>query len=359
MEVSLEVEQLADNATIQLGEESEATGYKYKLTRDGIDSTLMLYLNITDENVSSQTIAKLSLKYKGEVISTQTVNFNYIKWAEGTNPYTVRVNNQLCEKMSAETMDTITTLTVGGRISGKDIVFMRDSLSLKVLDLGQAKITESSALYFGDYTCETDIIGVRMFYGTELSTIILPSTAKKISNYALYQNTKLTKAVIGNEVTEIGSYAFSGCTALERITFPASIADIGRNAFKSCPIVCVICEGETPAKLGSKVFDGADLAAATLVVPNEAAIATYKAQKQWKDFGTIITYDQYLTAIAPVTEDAEVAVKDGKIIVSSDAEVTIYTFAGKQVAAGKAGEYALPAGNYIVKTGKKANKVRL
>ena len=359
VEVSLEVEQLADNATIQLGEESEATGYKYKLTRDGIDSTLMLYLNITDENVSSQTIAKLSLKYKGEVISTQTVNFNYIKWAEGTNPYTVRVNNQLCEKMSAETMDTITTLTVGGRISGKDIVFMRDSLSLKVLDLGQAKITESSALYFGDYTCETDIIGVRMFYGTELSTIILPSTAKKISNYALYQNTKLTKAVIGNEVTEIGSYAFSGCTALERITFPASIADIGRNAFKNCPIVCVICEGETPAKLGSKVFDGADLAAATLVVPNEAAIATYKAQKQWKDFGTIITYDQYLTAIAPVTEDAEVAVKDGKIIVSSDAEVTIYTFAGKQVAAGKAGEYALPAGNYIVKAGNKAIKVRL
>jgi hypothetical protein len=137
------------------------------------------------------------------------------------------------------------------------------------------------------------------------------------------------------------------------------VTELGRNAFKGCPIVCVICESETPASLGSKVFDGADLAAATLVVPNEAAIATYKAQKQWKDFGNIITYDQYLTAIAPVTEEAEVAVKDGKIIVSSDAEVTIYTFAGKQVAAGKAGEYALPAGNYIVKAGNKAIKVRL
>ena len=54
-----------------------------------------------------------------------------------------------------------------------------------------------------------------------------------------------------------------------------------------------------------------------------------------------------------------VIVMDGKIIVSSDAEVTIYTFAGKQVAAGKAGEYTLPAGNYIVKAGNKAIKVRL
>jgi hypothetical protein len=77
------------------------------------------------------------------------------------------------------------------------------------------------------------------------------------------------------------------------------------------------------------------------------------------DFGNIITYDQYLTAIVPVTEDIEVAVAEGKIIVSTDTEVAIYTFAGKQVATGKAGEYTLPAGNYIVKAGNKAIKVRL
>ncbi|MBQ4039267.1 MAG: hypothetical protein IJD05_07170, partial [Bacteroidaceae bacterium] len=62
---------------------------------------------------------------------------------------------------------------------------------------------------------------------------------------------------------------------------------------------------------------------------------------------------------APVTEEVEITVADGKIIVAEDAEVAIYTFAGKQVATGKAGEYALPAGNYIVKVGNKAIKVRL
>ena len=146
---------------------------------------------------------------------------------------------------------------------------------------------------------------------------------------------------------------------MERVTIPASVTEIGRNAFKGCPLVCVVCEGETPATLSSKVFDGADLANATLVVPNEAAVASYKAAKQWKDFGSIITYDNYLTSIAPVTEEAGVSVKDGKIIVADGAKVAIYTFAGKLAAAGTAGEYALPAGNYIVKVGNTAVKVRV
>ena len=98
---------------------------------------------------------------------------------------------------------------------------------------------------------------------------------------------------------------------------------------------------------------------ATLVVPTEAAIDAYKAASVWKNFGNIISYEKYLTNIAPATEDAAVAVKDGKIIVADDAEVAIYTFAGKLVTKGNAGEYALPAGNYIVKVGNKAVKVSL
>ena len=42
-----------------------------------------------------------------------------------------------------------------------------------------------------------------------------------------------------------------------------------------------------------------------------------------------------------------------------NAEVAIYTFAGKLAAKGRAGEYTLPAGNYIVKAGGKAVKVTI
>ena len=359
VEITLEDIDIAENAYTQLGEEKDVLTVTHLANANGVDSTLMLYLNITDKFQSSESSAKLVMKYNGTEIATQTVNFGFIKSVDGVNPYTVRIKGTLADIVPYAAIDTISTITIGGRLSGLDISFIRDSLTLNVLDMRKADIVTGPGEYYGEYTTEDNIIGVRMFYGVDINKIYLPESVTKIDNYAFYQNKRLSKVLLGENVSLIGSYAFSGCTALERVTIPASVKELGRNAFKGCPIVCVICESETPASLGSKVFDGADLAAATLVVPNEAAIATYKAQKQWKDFGNIITYDQYLTAIAPVTEEAEVAVKDGKIIVSSDAEVTIYTFAGKQVAAGKAGEYALPAGNYIVKAGNKAIKVRL
>ena len=61
----------------------------------------------------------------------------------------------------------------------------------------------------------------------------------------------------------------------------------------------------------------------------------------------------------PATATAAVTVKDGNIVVAEDAEVSIYTFAGKLAAKGGAGEYALPTGKYIVKVGNKAVKVQL
>ena len=359
VEISLEDIEIADNAYTQLGEEEDVIETTHLANAYGVDSTLMLYLKITDKYQSSESSAKLIMRYKGNKIAEQTVNFGFIKSVEGPNPYTVRIKGTLAEIVPATAADTITTITLGGRLSGPDIAFVRNNLKLDVLDMRQSHIVTGPGAYYSSYKTEDNIVGVRMFNETEIKKIYLPNDVTRIDNYAFYQSEKLSKVQIGENVTYIGSYAFSGCTSLERITIPASVKELGRNAFKGTPIVCVICEGETPAKLGSKIFEGADLANATLVVPNEAAIATYKAQKQWKDFGNIITYEQYLTAIAPVTEDIEVAVAEGKITVSTDTEVAIYTFAGKQVATGKAGEYTLPAGNYIVKAGNKAIKVRL
>ena len=358
VEIILDDINIADNAYTQLGEEEdviETTHY----ANAGVDSTLMLYLIITDKYEDSESSARLTMKYNGNVIAKQTVNFGFIKSVDGVNPYTVRIKGTLANIVPSEAIDTMSVITLGGRLSGPDILFIRDNLNLNVLDMRKSEIVKGPGAYYGSYTTEDNVIGVRMFYETEISNIYLPESVTKIDNYAFYQNKKLTNVIMGQSTSYIGSYAFSGCTALERVTIPANVKELGRNAFKDCPITCVICERETPAKLGTKVFDGADLSAATLVVPNEAAIEAYKAEKQWKDFGTIITYDQYLTAITPVTEDAQVAVKGGKIIVSDDADVAIYTFAGKQVAAGKADEYALPAGNYIVKVGNKAIKVKL
>ncbi len=361
VEVTAEVIELADNAQIQLGETAGETAKTYKLTPNTVDSTMMLYLNITDKLKSSKSSVKLTVKYNGNLIATQFVNFDFIKSeVEGINAYTVRITGSLNQLVADATQDTLTTITLGGRLCGSDFIYLRDSVNAKYIDLSKANVVAGGEAYYSDYVTEDNTVSIRLLADLDYAeTIILPETATEISNYALYQNKRLSKVVIGDSVKTIGNYAFCGCEVLERITIPASVTSIGRQAFKKCPIVCMICESEIPAEIGSKAFDGVDFANATLVVPSTAAVEAYKAAKVWQDFGTIISYDQYLTNIAPVTDEAGVAVQDGKIVVTEDAEVAIYTFAGKQVASGKAGTYALPAGNYIVKVGKNAVKVRL
>ena len=359
VEVVAEAVELAEKAEIQLGETASVTTQSYKLAANCVDSVMMLYLNIGDKYNDSESTIKLTLKYKEETIAEQTVKFEFYKSVPGFNSYTVRQTGTLFEMISDAAQDSLSIITLGGRLCGNDIIYLRDSLKLKTIDMSQAKIVAGPGEYYGDYLTEDNIVGTRLFAGMKANTIILPSEVTTISNYAFYQNTKMSKVVLGNSLKSISNYAFSGCEALERITIPASVTEIGRQAFKGCPFVCVICEGETPANAGSKAFDTDAIAKATLVVPNEAAVEAYKAASVWKNFGTIISYDQYLTSIAPATEDAAVTVKDGKIVVAEDAEVTIYTFAGKLVAKGNGGEYALPAGSYIVKVGNKAVKVKM
>ena len=362
IKVSAEAVELADNAQIQLGETEGETSLAYDIPAQAVDSTMMLYLNITDTLKSSQSSVKLILRQSNnKKIAEQIVNFNFIESVKGVNPYTVRVKGTLEELIPQEAKDTMTVITLGGCICGNDIIYLRDSLKLNVIDMSQARIVEGPGEYNNNYTTTDDVIGTRLFQGMNVQKIILPETATIIDNYAFNLNKTVTDIIIGNNVTSIGNNAFNGCSALEKITIPASVTETGRNAFKDCGFKVVICKGETPAKLGSQAFSGVDVASATLVVPNEAAIATYKAAKQWMSFGTIITQEQYniMTDIAQVTEEAGVSVNNGKIIVANDAEVAIYTFTGKLVAAGKAGEYSLPKGNYIVKVGNSAVKVRL
>jgi len=363
MDVILEAEgiELAENAQIQLGETENAVKQEYKLAINTVDSTMNLYLNITDTLQSSQSSIKLILKQKTKKVEEMTVNFNFIKWIEGINAYTIRETGTLEKIVPQEAKDTMTIITLGGRVCGNDIIFLREGLKLNTIDMSQARIVEGPGKYNNNYTTTDDIIGNRMFQGMNVQKIILPEAATEIADYAFNRNETVSTVVIGNNVKTIGNNAFNECISLEKLTIPASVTETGRNAFKDSGLKYVICEGETPAALGTQSFAGVDLSVATLVVPNEAAIETYKAAKQWKNFGTIITMEQYniMTNIAQVNEEIGVSVKNGKIIVANDAEVAIYTFAGKQVAVGKAGEYALPKGNYIVKVGNNAVKVKL
>ncbi len=156
---------------------------------------MSLYLKITDKMKSSNSSIKLTLSYNGNKIAEQIVNFDFIKSVVGINPYTIRVTGCLNKLIPAAAKDTITTITLGGRISGNDIAYLRDSLNLKAIDMSEADIVAGPGYYYNDYLTEADIIGLRLFLGMKANTIILPESAKEIGNYAFYQNKKLSKAL--------------------------------------------------------------------------------------------------------------------------------------------------------------------
>lgn len=336
MEIELIAEdiELGENAEIQLGENAGETAVVHNLEPLAVDSTMILYLNINNEYISSESTIKLSVIYNDKVVTEQIVNFKFIETAEGVNSFTVRKAGTLQELVPETSIDTITTITVAGFLSGKDMKFLRENVTADIIDLSKANIVNSSEIYYGTNSTEKDIVGTRMFFKVNASKITLPETVTKINTYAFYNSTNLKNVIIGKDVTFIGNYAFKGC-----------------------PIECIICKRETPATISTNVFDSGTLANVTLVVPTEAAVETYKKTNIWKKFGNIISYDKFITNISTVAEGATISVKDGKITVPNDAEVAIYTIAGKLVAKGNAREYTLPTGTYIVKIGNKAIKV--
>ena len=364
VEVRAEATDVAENAQMQLGETEGVTKVAYQLPPLTVDSTMMLYLNITDKFQSSLSTVKLILRQNSKKVAEQIVNFDYIKNLYGVNPYTVRIKGTLESLIPQEVKDTMTAITLGGRLCGNDISYLSNcaELNLKKIDMSETKIVEGPGNYNKDYnntTTKNDIIGTRMFEKFNIEEVILPNSATTIESLAFNLNSTIKTVVVGENTTSIGDKAFYKCTALEKITISANVTKIGTQTFMGSGLKYVICQRETPATLGSFAFTNVDFENATLVVPSEAAVTAYKAAKQWKDFGTIITKDQYTTNIAQIAEKTGVSVKNGKIVVENDAEVAIYTFAGKLVAAGKAGEYTLPKGNYIVKVGNSAVKVRL
>ena len=74
---------------------------------------------------------------------------------------------------------------------------------------------------------------------TDITAVYIPSTVKKIGNYAFYNCTNLTDVVFYNtrsesSFTEIGEMAFRYCKKLKSINLPSTTKTISRNAFEGC-----------------------------------------------------------------------------------------------------------------------------
>ena len=69
------------------------------------------------------------------------------------------------------------------------------------------------------------------FSSTTVDTVVLPTTARVITNRAFSNCALLMQVVMGDSVQSIGQYAFYRCGALQGVVLPTTMETIGQYAF--------------------------------------------------------------------------------------------------------------------------------
>lgn len=131
---------------------------------------------------------------------------------------------------------TATSIIVIGELNAADFAFIAQSMSeLSTLDLSGAKIVAytGKAVITEQQAYEADVLPDYALMGSNISTLILPNSLKKIGDGALAA-TQITSIEIPASVTTIGMGAFSNCDELTAISIPATVTTIGSHAFMGC-----------------------------------------------------------------------------------------------------------------------------
>lgn len=135
------------------------------------------------------------------------------------------------------------------------------SLPERLISLGNNAFRDCSALSSVTFEegCELSSLGTYVFYGCEkLSAIDLPDTVNTIGQNSFY-GTGLTSFVMPSKMTALPNYMFSDCEQFKEITWAPGITTIGNYAFRNCTSLTQIDIPETVTSIGQYAFAGTAL----------------------------------------------------------------------------------------------------
>lgn len=88
---------------------------------------------------------------------------------------------------------------------------------------------------------------------TEITTLVLPATVKKIGSYA-FMRSHIRTAVIPASVQELSNNSFYNCTYLDSLHFEEGVGRIKANAFYGCTALTSLTLPEGMTSIGSSAF---------------------------------------------------------------------------------------------------------
>ena len=118
-----------------------------------------------------------------------------------------------------------------------------DSLTKIAVTSGNTKYAAKSGVLYNKAKTKLIVYPIAKT-GTSFT---VPSSVKKICDYAFTYNKKLKSVTIGSKVTEIGTEAFSSCAKLKTVVIGAKVKTIGAYAFSGCSaLTSVKFKGSAP-----------------------------------------------------------------------------------------------------------------
>ena len=109
-------------------------------------------------------------------------------------------------------------------------------------------------------------IGESAFEWSGLMNVTIPDSVTSIGIGVFYNCTGLKNVVIPNSITNIGDAAFGGCTSLANIVIPDSVTGIGDYMFNNCNSLMSITIPDSVTSIGDDAFYGCGLTHIT--IPN-------------------------------------------------------------------------------------------
>lgn len=122
------------------------------------------------------------------------------------------------------------------------------------------------------------------------ASLELPSSLKKIGDYAFFSCNGLTDIILPEGLTTIGNTSFSSCRSLTSITISSTVTSIGENFLGSrvpMPVIDVTCLAIIPPSLGNNAFQRITTLQ-HIYVPS-GSVDAYKSAENWRDFANLIT----------------------------------------------------------------------
>ena len=129
------------------------------------------------------------------------------------------------------------------------------------------------------------------FYGaSSLRKIDLPASLKTIGYRAFYQ-CGLDSVKLPITLSSLGTSAFQECRTLKYVELPSYIGNYDNNFDRCDSIQKIVCKSATPPVISDDPFsNGSSKSRVTLVVPS-FAVANYKLDTYWYQFGNIQEMD--------------------------------------------------------------------